>query len=232
MPEYEQLQLDLGKVKPIDPWKLSRSQFERLGDTVWRAESSEHLGSHFDPFQSGGIHFGSKESALERGGQVAAARAGGFNVRPPVAEDQPVRLFSARVFGRFGNKRDSPGKDIGAYWPNRTRGHWYRNQVEGIGSISGYVPKREGFLKTHQEMVREAVERGEDVHPLIRWEADRAPEWSDTVKPAERWKAADPGPLFPGMIHGGKHPILLNMYETEALHKGGLKGLAEYQDSL
>lgn len=230
-PEYEQLQLDLGTIKSPNPWSLSRRQFEKLGDTVWRAESSETLGSHYDPMQSGGIHFGTEQSAIDRGGEVAAVRAAGYDLRPPVGEDQPVRLFSARVKGRFSNKRSDPGRDVGAYWPERKTGYWYKNRAEDKGSVSGYVPRREGFLQTHRELVLDAINRGEDVHPHIRWEAENAPEWSDTVQPREGWRPHDPGPLFPGHISGGNKPYLLNMYQDEALKKGGLWGLQAYMDA-
>ena len=51
--------------------------------------------------------------------------------------------------------------------------------------LSGYVPRREGFLRTHKEVVLKAHEEGKPVPPAILSEAQHSPEWSETLQRPE-----------------------------------------------
>jgi hypothetical protein len=104
----------------------------------------------------------------------------------------------------------APDEDIGnSAWAQRSTGRWYRNEVEGynlptttVGGIeyvnkmqrrlgpknilSGYVPRRKGFLTTHSEEVIQAHAEGKSVHPTILQQAQIGPEYSETIEPTER----------------------------------------------
>jgi len=236
--EPEQLELPLPKTKPLEDWKLSRQQFEGKADTVWRAEGAETLGGSDPDWMSGGLHFGTRQAAIDRGGGIAAfhnnkaeqsqKNAEKNPAQKSVHEARPVRLFSAKTTGRFSNTPEKAVKDVGnGMWPSMKTGKWYKNEVEDEGSVSGYVPRREGFLQTHKEIVLDAVQRGEHVHPAVRWEAENAPEYSDTVAPAEdywdkkRKEAPEnngQGTFFPHVIHGGKHTYYMSQPEWDELH--------------
>ena len=207
------------KKHPLQPHQMSRAQYERDPQTMWRAEGSDTLGSrHY--WVSSGVHFGDYAAAAE----MAQSRAN------EKSDEHPVRMFSLRTKGRFSNepvadhpaaevlpqtKGVAPDKDIGnAGWPQYRTGRWYLNEAEGYksdtdrgpantpivrvgvrdadpidkrssGTLSGYVPRREGFLTTHSEEVLKAHAEGKSVHPDILQQAQMGPEYSETRTPKQ-----------------------------------------------
>ena len=102
----------------------------------------------------------------------------------------------------------SPDEDIGdSAWTPRSTGRWYRNDYEGYklptttvggteyvnkvqrhigrqsGVLSGYTPRRKGFMTTHSEEVLQAHDEGKSIHPTILQQAQIGPEYSETIEP-------------------------------------------------
>lgn len=221
------------KKHPLQPWQMSRAQYEADPQTMWRAEGSDTLGGSGTHWTNSGLHFGDYAAAAE----MAQSRA---NEKSDLERlDSPhVRMFSLRTKGRFSNepvaehpaaevlpqtKGVAPDVDRGdAGWPQYSTGRWYLNEAEGSnsdtdrgpantpivrvgvrdadpfdkrpsGTLSGYVPRREGFLTTHSEEVLKAHDAGKDVHPTILQQAQMFPEYSETVD--ARDEDVDPAPL-------------------------------------
>lgn len=213
------------KKHPLQPWQMSRAQYEADPQTLWRAEQSDTLGGAQPHPASGGLHFGDYAAAKFRGEKLQEQRED-RNAKPenayryPEGYDAPVRLFSVRAHGKFSNEPvpEHPASDVlpqtrgtkadedrgGGDWPRRRTGRWYLNEIEGVhgrgaergpanvpaleggrypGTLSGYVPRRQGFLTTHREEVLKAHAEGKDVHPSILQAAQMFPEYSETIDP-------------------------------------------------
>ncbi len=198
------------KKHPLQPHQMSRAQYEADPQTMWRAEGSDTLGGSSTGYLSSGLHFGEYGAARERGAQLANFHdTTDFGPAP-----RPIRMFSLRTKGRFSNEPTAhpaaevlpqtkgvwPDDDVGgSAWPQYRTGRWYANEVEGSGAfinastgewnyhdiLSGYVPRREGFLTTHSEEVLQAHAEGKSVHPAILQQAQIGPEYSETIEPAK-----------------------------------------------
>ncbi len=216
------------KKHPLQPHQMSRAQYERDPQTMWRAEGSDTLGGSSTDWTSSGVHFGDYASARDRGEAIEGHGPPSSFLGPQGEwEDRPIRMFSLRTKGRFSNepvaehpaaevlpqtKGVAPDTDIGgAVWPQYRTGRWYLNEAEGhkadtdrgpantpmvrvgvsrdpdfdtrsSGTLSGYVPRREGFLTTHSEEVLKAHAEGKSVHPTILQQAQIGPEYSETIE--------------------------------------------------
>lgn len=149
----------------------------------------------------------------------------------------------------------SPDEDIGdSAWTPRSTGRWYRNDYEGyklptttvggteyvnkmqrhIGRqsdvLSGYTPRREGFMTTHSEEVRQAHAEGKSIHPTILQQAQIGPEYSETIEPTEHEdfktgvrtleRSETPAKLFQTINEYSKTPIhVSNQDYDEMLRK-------------
>ncbi len=134
------------KKHPLQPHQMSRAQYERDPQTMWRAEGSDTLsafsGQDWGGQFAGGLHFGDHGSAVERGENIAEHHTHRESPRP-------VRLFSLRVRGRFSNSppeshkgydnlpktksRPTATDRMDSVWPQRKTGVWYKNAAEGYG---------------------------------------------------------------------------------------------------
>jgi len=115
----------------------------------------------------------------------------------------------------------APDEDIGdSAWAQRSTGRWYRNDYEGYklptttvggteyvnkvqrhigrqsGVLSGYTPRRKGFMTTHSEEVLQAHDEGKSIHPTILQQAQIGPEYSETIDPPVADVAPPPPKLF------------------------------------
>ena len=149
----------------------------------------------------------------------------------------------------------SPDDDIGdSAWTPRSTGRWYRNDYEGyklptttvggteyvnkmqrhIGRqsdvLSGYTPRREGFMTTHSEEVRQAHAEGKSIHPTILQQAQIGLEYSETIEPTEHEdfktgvrtleRSETPAKLFQTINEYSKTPIhVSNQDYDEMLRK-------------
>jgi len=194
---------------PLQTWQMTRTQYEADPQTMWRAEGSDTLGGSSTSWKSSGLHFGDYGAAKERGADLA-------NLHDTGEDPRPVRLFSLRTKGRFSNeptashpaaevlpqtKGVAPDEDIGdSAWAQRSTGRWYLNEYEGYNSgtdrgrnvLSGYTPRRKGFMTTHSEEVLQAHDEGKSVHPTILQQAQIGPEYSETID--ARVADVDPSP--------------------------------------
>ncbi len=149
-PLYHQLSLpgveDHLKKHPLQPHQMSRAQYERDPQTMWRAEGSDTIsdtsGQDWGGRIAGGLHFGDHGAAVERGENIAEHFAHRDSPRP-------VRKFSLRVRGRFSNSppeshkgydnlpktksRPTATDRMDSLWPRRKTGVWYKNAAEGYG---------------------------------------------------------------------------------------------------
>ena len=152
----------------------------------------------------------------------------------------------------------APDEDIGdAAWAQRSTGRWYLNEAEGYKSgtdrgpaltgrganeeainrlarppdvLSGYVPRRRGFMTTHSEEVLQAHAEGKSVHPTILQQAQIGPEYSETIEPTEHEdfktgvrtleRSETPAKLFQTINEYSKTPIhVSNQDYDEMLRK-------------
>ncbi len=194
------------KKHPLQPHQMSRAQYEADPQTMWRAEGADTLGSrHY--WTSSGVHFGDYAAAAEMAQSRANEKSDEHPVRmfslrtkgrfsnEPVAEHPAAKALPQ-------TKGVAPDADIGdAGWPQYSTGRWYLNEAEGYkadtdrgpantpmvsgGTLSGYVPRRKGFLTTHSEEVLQAHDEGKSIHPAILQQAQIGPEYSETVTPKQ-----------------------------------------------
>jgi hypothetical protein len=240
------------KKHPLQPWQMSRAQYERDPQTLWRAEGSDTLGSRRH-WMSSGLHFGDYAAAAEMAQSRANAKS----------DEHPVRMFSLRTKGRFSNepvaehpaakalpqtKGVAPDEDVGdAGWPDFRTGRWYLNEAEGTnsdtdrgpantpivrvgvsrdadfdtrssGTLSGYVPRREGFLTTHSEEVLKAHAEGKSVHPTILQQAQIGPEYSETIEPAKPVDHKEGVRTLERPEHPAKLFQTMNQYSSSPTH--------------
>lgn len=152
-----------------------------------------------------GFHAGTLASATKRLEANYGRRSG----------ETPARLFPTRLVGKMGPQEQAPSTNSlfrgGGPEPTRgsspeepgfdrqrhsglayrSRGYFYKNEVEDPGHISVGVPKREGFLATHRELVEHAQSEGKFVHPNIAWAAKKMPQ--HTGVDAMAYKRRRPG---------------------------------------
>ncbi len=167
-------------------------------------------GGDTDGWKASGMHFGDYAAARDRGQEHAdshrefdwadpirmfSVRAQGRFSNEPVADHPAAEVLPQ-------TKGVAPDVDVGDDpWPGRKTGRWYLNEAEGYGThlgrgpaetprvdggtLSGYVPRKRGFLTTHSEEVLKAHAEGKDVHPAILQQAQIGPEYSETIEPAK-----------------------------------------------
>ncbi len=173
---------------------------------------SDVSGQDFHGMIAGGLHFGDHGSAVERGENIAihhahdptpprpvrlfSLRVGGrFSNSPPEVHKGYDALPKTKSRPPLTDRIDS-------VWPQRKTGVWYKNAAEGYGYpgypvdtgpadqkptrkggvLSGYVPRKRGFLTTHSEDVLQAHAEGKPVHPNILQMAQISPEYSRTLE--------------------------------------------------
>ena len=216
------------KKHPLQPHQMSRAQYEADPQTMWRAEGSDTLGGSRPSWKSSGLHFGDYAAAKERGESLArrydiadlpdprpirmfSLRTKGRFSNEPVADHPAAEVLPQ-------TKGVAPDEDIGdSAWSQRSTGRWYLNEAEGYKSgtdrgptkqemgtqpnvLSGYTPRRKGFLTTHSEEVLQAHAEGKSIHPTILQQAQIGPEYSETIEPAtSEWHRDYPPGLSPGI---------------------------------
>ena len=137
----------------------------------------------------------------------------------------------------------APDEDIGdSAWEQRSTGRWYRNDYEGyklptttvggteyvnkaqrhIGRqsdvLSGYTPRREGFMTTHSEEVLQAHDEGKSVHPTILQQAQIGPEYSETIEPSEPEYSKTEVRTLARPEHPAKLFQTMNQYSSSPTH--------------
>jgi len=189
-----------------DGWKSSGVHF---GDYVAAKErgqtnadehqrfADEHEDGHVDP------NLGTP-NAYNKPVRMFSLRAQGRFSNEPVAAHPAAEVLPQ-------TKGVAPDADVGDEpWPWHFKtGRWYLNQAEGFasgtdrgpahvpffidpsvgaggGTLSGYVPRKRGFLTTHSEDVLQAHAEGKPVHPNILQMAQISPEYSETIEPKAR----------------------------------------------
>ena len=199
------------KKHPLQPHQMSRAQYEADPQTMWRAEGSDTLGGSRPSWKSSGLHFGDYAAAKERGESLSrydhiggtrplrmfSLRTKGRFTNEPIAGHPAAEVLPQ-------TKGVAPDEDIGdSAWAQRSTGRWYLNEAEGYKSgtdrgptkqemgtqpnvLSGYTPRRKGFLTTHSEEVLQAHDEGKSIHPTILQQAQIGPEYSETIEPPER----------------------------------------------
>ena len=199
------------KTHPLQPHQMSRAQYEADPQTMWRAEGSDTLGGSRPSWKSSGLHFGDYAAAKERGESLSrydhiggtrplrmfSLRTKGRFTNEPIAGHPAAEVLPQ-------TKGVAPDEDIGdSAWSQRSTGRWYLNEAEGYKSgtdrgptkqemgtqpnvLSGYTPRRKGFLTTHSEEVLQAHDEGKSIHPTILQQAQIGPEYSETIEPPER----------------------------------------------
>ena len=226
---------------------MFRYQYEADPQTMWRAEGSDTLGGSSTSWKSSGLHFGEYAAARERGESIEGHGPPSSFLGPQGDwVDRPIRMFSLRTKGRFSNeptashpaaevlpqtKGVAPDEDIGdSAWASRSTGRWYRNDYEGYNSgtdlgwnvLSGYTPRRKGFLTTHKEEVLQAHAEGKDVSPAILHEAQFSPEYSETIPPAKP-EAPEHPQLFRAINEYSTNP----QYVTNEEYAEGVRKMKE-----
>ena len=199
------------KKHPLQPHQMSRAQYEADPQTMWRAEGSDTLGGSSTDWKSSGLHFGDYAAAKERGESLSrydhiggtrplrmfSLRTKGRFTNEPIAGHPAAEVLPQ-------TKGVAPDEDIGdSAWAQRSTGRWYLNEAEGYKSgtdrgptkqemgtqpnvLSGYTPRRKGFLTTHSEEVLQAHDEGKSIPPTILQQAQIGPEYSETIEPPER----------------------------------------------
>ena len=147
------------KKHPLQPWQMSRAQYEADPQTMWRSEPHDILGAgDTDPDEgvyeyqeraTGGDSDGWKSSGMHFGDYAAARDRGQSHADQHRESDwsRPIRMFSVRTQGRFSNEPVAehpaaevlpqttgvaPDADVGDDpWPMRKTGRWYLNEAEG-----------------------------------------------------------------------------------------------------
>jgi hypothetical protein len=162
-----------------------------FGDYSAAVERGESIAERYDHLES------------PRPVRIFSLRTKGRFSNEPVASHPAAEVLPQ-------TKGVAPDADVGDDpWPQRRTGRWYLNDYEGynlptttVGGVeyvnkaqryigrqsdvlSGYVPRREGFLTTHKEEVLKANDEGKSVHPTILQEAQIGPEYSETIEPAK-----------------------------------------------
>ncbi len=167
-------------------WKSSGVHF---GDYASARERGESIEGHGPPSS----FLGPQGEWVDRPIRMFSLRTKGRFSNEPVAEHPAAEVLPQ-------TKGVAPDTDIGdAGWTQYRTGRWYLNEAEGYkadtdrgpaetpmvdgGTLSGYVPRREGFLTTHSEEVLKAHDEGKSVHPAILQEAQIGPEYSETIEP-------------------------------------------------
>ena len=199
------------KKHPLQPHQMSRAQYEADPQTMWRAEGSDTLGGSRPSWKSSGLHFGDYAAAKERGESLSRYdHIGGTRPLRMFSLPTKGRFTNEPIAGHPAaevlpqTKGVAPDEDIGdAAWAQRSTGRWYLNEAEGYKSgtdrgptkqemgtqpnvLSGYTPRRKGFLTTHSEEVLQAHDEGKSIHPTILQQAQIGPEYSETIEPPER----------------------------------------------
>ena len=244
------------KKHPLQPHQMSRAQYEADPQTMWRAEGSDTLGGSQAHWKSQGLHFGEYGAARERGADLATLHDKGEDPRPIRMfslrtkgrfSNEPIAGHpAAEVLPQ--TKGVAPDEDIGdAAWAQRSTGRWYLNEAEGYKSgtdrgptkqemgtqpnvLSGYTPRRKGFLTTHSEEVLQAHDEGKSIHPTILQQAQIGPEYSETIEPTEHEdfktgvrtleRSETPAKLFQTINEYSKTPIhVSNQDYDEMLRK-------------
>ena len=250
------------KKHPLQPWQMSRAQYEADPQTMWRSEPHDILGAgDTDPDEgvyeyqeraTGGDSDGWKSSGMHFGDYAAARDRGQSHADQHRESDwsRPIRMFSVRTQGRFSNepvaehpaaevlpqpKGVAPDADVGDDpWPMRKTGRWYLNEAEGPfgkigrgpaetpmvdgGTLSGYVPRKRGFLTTHSEEVLKAHAEGKSVHPTILQQAQIGPEYSETIDPRARIDHKEGVRTLERPEHPAKLFQTLNQYSSSPIH--------------
>ena len=115
-----------------------------------------------------GFHAGTRRASEERLNHNIRRRG--------LAEGKAAHQFPLRLVGRTVNGPDAPFPDNDKHpeLGGSSAGYFYENYSEDRGSVSVGVPQRKGFMATHAELVKGAMDHGEYVHPNIAWAAKRA----------------------------------------------------------
>ncbi len=199
---------------------------------------------------AGGLHFGDYSAAMDRGEHIAE-RYGPLEppLRRPVRmfslrtkgrfTNEPVAGHpAAEVLPQ--TKGVAPDADVGDDpWPQRRTGRWYLNEAEGYksdtdrgpantpmvsgGTLSGYVPRREGFITTHKEEVLKAHAEGKSVHPAILQQAQIGPEYSGTIDA----RVADVEPPQPKLFQAINEYSTNPQYVTNEEYNEGMRKMKE-----
>jgi len=206
---------------------------------------SAFSGQNWSGLIAGGLHFGDYSAAMDRG-EAIAERYGPLEppLRRPVRmfslrtkgrfTNEPVAGHpAAEVLPQ--TKGVAPDADVGDDpWPQRRTGRWYLNEAEGYksdtdrgpantpmvsgGTLSGYVPRREGFLTTHKEEVLKAHAEGKSVHPAILQQAQMGPEYSETIEPAKPVDHKEGVRTLARPEHPAKLFQTMNQYSSSPTH--------------
>ena len=182
-------------------WKSSGLHFGDYNAARERGESLATLHAPPPPTEDEPT----EEPEPERPIRMFSLRTKGRFSNEPIAGHPAVEVLPQ-------TKGVAPDEDIGdAAWAQRSTGRWYLNEAEGYKSgtdrgpaltgrganeeainrlarppdvLSGYVPRRRGFMTTHSEEVLQAHAEGKSVHPTILQQAQIGPEYSETIEPA------------------------------------------------
>ena len=189
------------------------------------------------------MHFGDYAAARDRGQSHADQHRESDGSRPirmfsvrtqgrfsnePVAEHPAAEVLPQ-------TKGVAPDADVGDDpWPMRKTGRWYLNEAEGPfgkigrgpaetpmvdgGTLSGYVPRKRGFLTTHSEEVLKAHAEGKSVHPTILQQAQIGPEYSETIDPRARIDHKEGVRTLERPEHPAKLFQTLNQYSSSPIH--------------
>ena len=231
------------KKHPLQPHQMSRAQYEADPQTMWRAEGSDTLGGSRPSWKSSGLHFGDYAAAKERGESLSrydhiggtrplcmfSLRTKGRFTNEPIAGHPAAEVLPQP-------KGVAPDEDIGdSAWAQRSTGRWYLNEAEGYKSgtdrgptkqemgtqpnvLSGYTPRRKGFLTTHSEEVLQAHDEGKSIHPTILQQAQIGPEYSETIEPPERKDFKEGVRTLARPEHPAKLFQTMNQYSSSPTH--------------
>ena len=231
------------KKHPLQPHQMSRAQYEADPQTMWRAEGSDTLGGSRPSWKSSGLHFGDYAAAKERGESLSrydhiggtrplrmfSLRTKGRFTNEPIAGHPAAEVLPQ-------TKGVAPDEDIGdSAWSQRSTGRWYLNEAEGYKSgtdrgptkqemgtqpnvLSGYTPRRKGFLTTHSEEVLQAHAEGKSVHPTILQQAQIGPEYSETIEPATMVDRKESVRTLARPEHPAKLFQTMNQYSSSPTH--------------
>lgn len=181
---------DTASVPMAEPHQQTQEQFAGDARTWWhgRYQHPDMQTMHYNretqgkPGVGGGIHVGSKQSALDR---VTALGRPKTRPHPHSGEDEAQwvsRGFPVRPAAPTVNTPDRPINDQWDDWyqlPDE-RGEYYRNQVEDQGNLSMRFPGPHSVMN-HRQFVEQAVKQGKDVHPVIAAEAQRNPDYTESA---------------------------------------------------
>ena len=185
--------------------------------------------------------YGPLEPPLRRPVRMFSLRTKGRFTNEPVAGHPAAEVLPQ-------TKGVAPDADVGDDpWPQRRTGRWYLNEAEGYksdtdrgpantpilhvgvrdahpvdtrpsGTLSGYVPRREGFLTTHSEEVLKAHAEGKSVHPTILQQAQMGPEYSETIEPAKPVDHKEGVRTLARPEHPAKLFQTMNQYSSSPTH--------------